>query len=320
MRPRLQFGCGMSVIGLTVFALTCYLPLLKSYPSVHNPTGRLGQVTELSRAYYRNQGSVAGSGRSKARLNTLGCITPRALFSAPDKKKKRVKPRPLKDKADAKPDAETVSKEAQNTTEYDPEDFKMKIEEGPAGSKAYTPPKYSAQDVVLPEGWEIVRDTKNDKNIYLNAEEGIATEDPPILLYDNVVPVNFTTTEKLQANELELKRVANFKEIERERLWRERVDLDEKILFKRNVLKNMQTELEEMLGRVDEITALINKIKAETPEERLAREKAIQDKKREERRLSNKKDIDPYDYGIWGIKETDDDRPFFQIKDLEEDD
>jgi len=118
----------------------------------------------------------------------------------------------------------------------------------------------------LPDGWDVVYHEKTGEPYYYNSETGVATSSPPILRYEDKVALKKLEDDGPTEEQV---RVAKAQaEWERDRLIEERHELDRLIVFKRDVLENLEKELESLEGRNEEITSKINLISTETPEER----------------------------------------------------
>jgi len=150
----------------------------------------------------------------------------------------------------------------------------------------------------LPDGWDVVYHEKTGEPYYYNSETGVATSSPPILRYEDKVALKKLEDDGPTEEQV---RVAKAQaEWERDRLIEERHELDRLIVFKRDVLENLEKELESLEGRNEEITSKINLISTETPEERIERERRIEEEKRAARKKGQ--GFDPEELGVFGIE------------------
>jgi len=224
-----------------------------------------------------------------------------ATFSDPGKRMKRVQPAPidLNDKKDEDEEQEFI----------DPNEYRVQVKEGPTeGTQVIVPPKFNAHAAELPPGWEIIEDDETKTRLYYNSETGVASERPPVLQDDDKIAVKKAPA-KEEVEEFSEERILSAQdaaEREREELKADRDELERTIMFKKDVLENLRRELEDLENKSKEITAKINKIARETPEERLAREKALEREMIEARNNITEKQY-LQSLGIFG-SETEDDK------------
>eukprot|EP00468_Gymnochlora_sp_CCMP2014_P007985 CAMPEP_0167753714 /NCGR_PEP_ID=MMETSP0110_2-20121227/7870_1 /TAXON_ID=629695 /ORGANISM="Gymnochlora sp., Strain CCMP2014" /LENGTH=283 /DNA_ID=CAMNT_0007639517 /DNA_START=115 /DNA_END=966 /DNA_ORIENTATION=+ len=255
----------------------------------------------------------------------------RALYQDPDKSLKRAAPVPIDDDSDDEDgeDSATIEKEktmrdilraedvkvridenSNETMVVDPADFRLTKEKNDDdGVVQFIPPKFDVKLAELPPGWEIVReDPVTGERIYLNREAGLVVDKFPALLYDNPVILNRTklgtepqvqdeyTPELIEKAEMEA-------EEERSRLLVKQSKLDYDIMAKRDFVRSVQAELKELEEELTDVTHNINRIRSETPQERISRERRLEEIKRNQTRGSRSRS-ELEEMGIFGAGEA----------------
>lgn len=242
---------------------------------------------------------------------TLKNLMANAIFTDPGndhgrtKIKRSRKPVAVVVEEEVEGDVVTEEDQSKNTTEVEyanPEDFKVTITDGPGGVKIITPPKYPASRAKPPQGWEklVVVDGKeagtmkgkkksgkeeNKKyaeTFFVHDDKEIATQQAPqVYDMDEKVPMEKIKKPEDAVTVYEMEAARNAITSERANLMTKRRDMDKEMMNKIELLKEIQKTVDSYEKSIEELTEKINKLATETPEERVRREREIEEEKRQ---------------------------------------